>query len=274
MGQRSFAGKHILITGGSAGIGLCMAQEFARRGARLSIVARDPARLAAACASLRTLGAEARGWPCDVTDALRVEETLRAAREALGPFHGVVANCGYCHPGNFERFTIEEASLQIDTNLKGVLYTLNGTVNDLLEQGNGFLAITSSPAGNAAIFGFSIYGATKAALNNLSHALRSEFGDRGISVHLLLPPDTQTPGYDHEVTLYPPETREILAGGKLFPPDAVARKFVEGIACGRRTVTIGFETHLVLFVIRHIPFIWEAYTRWKIRRARGGRKLT
>lgn len=267
MQRRSFAGKHILITGGSTGIGLCMAQEFARRGARLSIVARDPARLDAACASIRAQGGEARGWSCDVTDAPRVEETLRAAREALGPIHGVVANCGYCQPGNFERFTAAEMDRQIDTNLKGVLYTLNGAASGLLEQGNGFIAITSSPAGNAAIFGFSIYGATKAALNNLSHALRAEFRNRGVSVHLLLPPDTQTPGYDHEVTLYPPETREILAGGKPFPPDAVARKFVEGIARNRRTVTIGFETHLVLFVIRYAPFIWEVYSRWKIRRA-------
>lgn len=271
MPQRSFRGRHILITGGSTGIGLGMAQEFARRGARLTLLARDTARLDAACASIRALGAETRGWSCDVTDAARLAETLRAAREALGPFHGIVANCGYCHPGNFERFTAGEMDRQIDTNLKGVLYTLNGTVADLLEQGDGFIAITSSPAGNAAIFGFSIYGATKAALNNLSHALRTEFRDRGVSVHLLLPPDTQTPGYDHEVTLYPPETREILAGGKLFPPDAVARKFVEGIARNRRTVTIGFETHLVLWMVRHAPFVWETYSRWKIRRARAAR---
>jgi short-subunit dehydrogenase len=132
-----------------------------------------------------------------------------------------------------------------------------------MENKGGFIAMTSSPAGNAGIFGFSAYGATKAALNNLSHVLRAEYCGHNIRVHLLLPPDTLTPGYEKEILLYPKETKALLAGGGLCAPERVARKFVDGISRNKRQITLGLETHLLLFIVRHIPSIWEWYVRRK-----------
>lgn len=264
----SLRGKRVVITGGSAGIGLALAHALARRGARLGLIARDPARLAEAAAALAAHGQPAAWRACDVTDAPALARAIDELAGDLGGIGGVVANSGHCHPGRFDAIDLADADRQIDVNFKGVVYTLRHVLPILKEQGGGFAALTSSPAGFAPIYGFSLYGATKAALNSLAEALRRECADHNIAVHLLLPPDTDTPGYAHEVTLYPPETRAILAGGGLHPADRVAEVFARAIGRGQPRATVGWETRLLLLVIRFAPRLWDAYTRHAIRRAR------
>ncbi len=262
-----FAGQRILITGGSAGIGLSMSIELARRGAVLALLARDAEKLEAACQACREVGGQAFAYPCDVTRKEEVAATMAQAHLALGGLDGVIANPGYCHPGYFEATSLEDADRQLDTNIKGTVYTLHTAIPLLSERG-GFLAITSSPAGSLSVFGFALYGSTKAALNHLAHTLRHEYAARGIRVHLLLPPDTDTPGYQNEITLYPEETRAVLSGGKLHLPDNVARQFVDGIARGRSVIAVGFEGKLAMLLTRLWPGFWERYTRRKIRLSR------
>lgn len=262
------ADKHILITGGSSGIGLAMAHLFALEGAAITLLARDPDRLARAADSLAAHRVPVQTYACDVTQPRRLHSAIGEASASAGGLHGVVANSGYCHPGRFHEMHIEDATRQIATNMTGAVLTLQSAIPHLIQAGGGFLALTSSPAGSAGIFGFNIYGATKAALNNLAHALRHEYRLENIRVHLLLPPDTETPGYAREIMMYPAETRAILSGGRVYPPEIVAEKFVRGILRGKQRVTVGFETRLVLAAVRHFPWLWEAYTRMQIRRAR------
>lgn len=262
-----YAGKRILITGGSTGIGLVMAVEFARRGARLVLAARDAGKLKLACAACREAGGEASYVTCDVMDKHAVRQAVNAAAAQLGGLDGVIANSGYCHPGYFHEIALEDADQQIDTNLKGVIYTVHAAVPHLL-PGGGFIAITSSPAGTLPIFGFSLYGATKAALNHLAHTLRHEYESRGINVHLLLPPDTDTPGYQQEITLYPRETKAVLSGGRLFDPALVGRVFVDGMARGRKHIVVGNDVKLAMLVTRYWPGFWELYSARAVKKSR------
>lgn len=266
--MRHLRGQRILITGGSAGIGLALVHALARRGAAVALLARDAGRLAAAAEALAAHGGQVAWRACDVTDAAALGVAIAALAEELGGLDGVVANSGHCHPGHFHEIAVDDADRQIDVNLKGVVYTLHHALPRLLAGGGGFVAITSSPAGFAPLYGFSLYGATKAALNSLAGTLRQEYADRGIRVHLLLPPDTDTPGYAHETTLYPPETRAILSGGGLHPAERVAETFARAIERGHPRATVGWETHLLLAVLRFAPSLWEFYTRQAIRRAR------
>lgn len=265
-----FDGKNIVITGGSKGIGLEMAKEFARLGANVALIARDKEVLDAAKREVEQCGSLIRvlAYSCDVTDPDTLGDYINMVRYEFGSIDGVVANSGYCHPGKFHEIELADFDRQIEVNLKGVIYTIHHAMPHLLDKGAGFIAITSSPAGNAGIFGFSAYGPTKAALNNLSYALRQEYADRNIRVHLLLPPDTDTEGYALEVPMYPPETKAILGGGSLLGPGPVAKKFVRGIANNRKVIAIGFETRFMIASLRIAPFIWEGYVRRKIRAAR------
>lgn len=265
-----FKGKSIFITGGSKGIGFEMACEFARLGANVAIVARDKDRMQEARSFLEDQGGGGRilAYACDVTDAETLADYVHMVRYEFGGLDGVVANAGYCHPGHFHEIAIEDFDRQIDINLKGAVYTLRCAIPHLLDTGGGWIAITSSPAGNTGFYGFGAYGPTKAALNNLADVLRQEYAERGIRVHLLLPPDTDTESYAHEVPLYPAETKAILDGGSLHQPADVAKVFVTGIANHKKTITVGVETKYFFFALRFAPFIWKFYVRRKKREAR------
>ncbi|MBI2425871.1 MAG: SDR family NAD(P)-dependent oxidoreductase [Candidatus Hydrogenedentes bacterium] len=262
MSTRNFHGKRILITGGSSGIGLEMARILAKEGAQLALVARGQERLDAAQEQLTAHGGQVLVYSCDVQDGPAVLEVAARAAEALGGLDGVIANSGYCHPGCFEDLSLEDVDRQLDTNLKGVIYALRGALPHMKASTDPFMAITSSPAGTASIYGFTYYGATKAALNIMSHALRQEYVRKGVSVHLLLPPDTDTPGYKEEVPLYPPTTRKILSGGTLATAEQVAPVFVEAIRCRKHAVTYGVQTKVMFKVLHHAPWFWEQYCKW------------
>ncbi len=266
-----FKGKNIVITGGSRGIGFEMARQFARNGANLALIARGKDDLNAARESLQLegKGSTIRAYACDVTNADTLRDYFHMIRLELGAIDGIVANSGYCHPGNFHEIDLADFDRQIDTNVRGVVYTLRLGLPHLLENpAGGFVALTSSPAGHMGIFGFGAYGPTKAALSNLSETLRCEYRDRNIRVHLLLPPDTDTPGYREEIKLYPPETRAILKGGSLLGSEYVATKFVQGIANQKRTIAVGFEARAMMLAMRAFPRIWDLYSARKIRAAR------
>ena len=264
--MQQFRSKRILITGGSAGIGLGLALGLAKRGATLALIARGKEGLERAAAQIRELDAEAYIHPCDVTDPEALGEAIQSLTDAMGGLDGVIANSGFCQPGRFHEISKDDMARQIDTNITGVLYTLHECIPFLLESPAPFIAVTSSPAGSAGIFGYSIYGATKAALNNLLNALRFEYEPCGIAVYTLLPPDTDTPGYAEEIKHYPPETRAILEGGRLHPTETVVEALIRGMERGKRHITIGMVSHLLFFLVRHCPKVWEWYSKRSIKK--------
>jgi len=265
-----FKDKNVLVTGGSKGIGLEMAKELGRLGANVAILARNKDDLESAKEQIESSGnIRVVAYACDVTDSETLNDCINMVRFEFGSIDGVIANTGYCHPGNFHEINIKDFDRQIDTNLKGTVYTLRYAIPYILENDlGGFVAITSSPAGSAGIFGFSAYGATKGALNNLAHVLRQEYGDKKIRVHLLMPPDTDTPGYREEIRLYPPETKSILDGGPLMTPEAVGKKLIRGIANQKSVVVVGGMSKFLLISLRLAPYIWERYVSWKKKSAR------
>jgi 3-dehydrosphinganine reductase len=268
--RRSFRGKHIIVTGGSSGIGFAMAELFADEGADITLIARNADGLERAGALLAQKGVGVQIYSADVTHPRQLRNAIGESCADAGGLYGIIANSGYCHPGYFHEISPADVERQVAVNLTGAIFTLQAAIPILQKSGGGFMALTSSPAGNAPIYGFNIYGATKAALNNLSSTLRYEYQDQGISVHLLLPPDTQTPGYAREIAMYPPETRAVLTGGKLFNAEIVGKKFVEGIRRNKKVITVGLETHLLLWASCRAPWLWGAYSRLQINRLRRG----
>jgi short-subunit dehydrogenase len=259
-----FDGKRVLITGASAGIGLSLAKAFSARGARVGLLAREAVRLEAAREEVARQGGEAIARVCDVTDAAALRHAVDGIAAAWGGLDGVVVNAGFCRPGRFHEIPLEALTGQINTNFVGAVHTLHAAMPHLLQSGKGsFAVITSSPAGELPIYGFNVYGATKAALHSLAEGLRQEYGTRGVHILTLLPPDTATPGYAEEVKHYPAATREILAKGRVYPPEAVADACLRALEAGKTTVTLGVETRMGRWLGRHFPGIW----RWLCGRA-------
>ncbi len=245
----SIEGSHAIVTGGSSGIGLATARLLVARGARVSLVARDRARLAAA--EREVAGEAPRGSSpavrvssasADVRDAGALHEAVARLAETLGPCDVLVAAAGTAHPGYFERLDDAVFRDQMEVDYFGTLHAVRSVVGSMTERGRGHLVLVSSTAALIGVFGYSAYAPAKAAVRSLAESLRPELQPSGVKVSCAFPPDTRTPGFERENALKPEETALISASIKPRDPMAVARAIVRGIERDRFVITADVQT--------------------------------
>ena len=222
--RHSFHGKHVLITGGSSGIGKALAAEFLACGARVTLLARTEAKLKEAVADLELPPRKLKPQPTHARDphgglpqvryevaSISDEAALTAAvaRAAVkyGPIDVLVANAGTAAPGLFLEMPTSTYQQQMDLNYMGTLKSLKAVIPEMVERRRGHVIIVSSAVSAVSFLGYSSYAPTKHALRGLADALRNELLGLGIAVQIAYPPDTDTPGYKHENETKPPEVR-------------------------------------------------------------------
>jgi NAD(P)-dependent dehydrogenase (short-subunit alcohol dehydrogenase family) len=180
-------GKTVLIAGGSRGLGLALAREFARAGARLTLAARDPATLERARAGLAADGAEVLAVPCDVGDRARVEELARAAVERFGPVDVLVNNAGIIQVGPLETMTPDDFEEALRVHFWGPLYATLAVLPAMRERRQGRIVNISSIGGKLSVPHLLPYAASKFALTGLSEGLRAELARDGVAVTTVCP---------------------------------------------------------------------------------------
>jgi NAD(P)-dependent dehydrogenase (short-subunit alcohol dehydrogenase family) len=188
----TLAGKAALVTGGSRGIGLAVADALAAAGASLAITGRDQAHLDEARKRLSGRGTQILALRADVR---RFEEAARAIEEASGTFGGLdilVNNAGVGLFANVADMTPEEWRDVIDTNLSGVFYCCHAAIPILRRRGGGWIINISSLAGKNAFVGAAAYCASKAGLNAFSEALMQEVRYDNIRVSYVMPGSVST----------------------------------------------------------------------------------
>lgn len=233
---------HAIVTGGSQGIGLATARVLALRGARVSLIARDVARLQAAAAAV---GPGTEFAPADVTDPAAVDAAVADLVVAQGQCDLLVTAAGASHPGYFGALELEHFRAQMDLNYFGTLYPIRAVIGGMLERGNGAIVGISSAAGLVGVFGFGAYAPSKYAVRGLMDALRAEVEARGVFVACAYPPDTLTPGFETENLIKPPETAAVSAGIKPKLPEEIAAGLVRGIERDRHVITFDPQTALL-----------------------------
>lgn len=240
--------RHVLVTGGSSGIGLAIAALMLERGDRVTLLARDEARLAGAVALLSKFpGAGERLFAvsADVADSGALADAADAAARHFGPVEVLVASAGIVEPGLFAAQAPDLFERQVAVNLFGVANSLRAVLPQMRARGGGRVAIVSSGAGLIGIPGYSAYCASKFALRGLAASLRAEVAHDGVSVSISFPPDTLTPQYEREMLLRPPEAEALMGRVRPWQAKRVARLIVEGMEKGRREVHFGVALRVV-----------------------------
>ena len=183
----SFAGKTVLITGGSRGLGLVLARQFFGQGAKVALLARDEAELQRAEADLRARGGEVLGLQCDVGDQQQVQRAIARIVDRFGALDVLVNNAGIIQVGPFEHMELRDFEQAMAVHFFGPLYTILAALPHLQRQGGGRIINIASIGGKIALPHLLPYSASKFALVGLSDGLRSELRRRNIYVTTVCP---------------------------------------------------------------------------------------
>lgn len=187
--------RHVLITGASSGIGAALARRLAGSGTRLSLVARDPERLAGVAGECTAAGATVQVRQCDVADGGVMERAMIDCDD-VAPIDAVVANAGIGGAASLAGNAGEPVAVArriIETNLIGVINTVGPLVPRMIERGRGHLVIVSSLAGRLGLPQSPSYCASKAGLRTYADALRRLLAPSRVCVSLVSPGFVDTP---------------------------------------------------------------------------------
>lgn len=180
-------GKTVLITGGSRGLGLVLAREFAAEGANVAVCARDAAELERARRDLEGRGARAFAFPCDVTDRAQVRELVEVVTRHFGGVDVLVNNAGVIQVGPLEEMTLEDFEHAMAVHFWGPLYTTLCVLPQMRERREGRIVNISSIGGKVGVPHLVPYSASKFALAGLSDGLRAELAKENIVVTTVCP---------------------------------------------------------------------------------------
>jgi NAD(P)-dependent dehydrogenase (short-subunit alcohol dehydrogenase family) len=191
---RPLAGRHVVVTGGSRGIGAAVARVLAERGASLTLIGRDAARLRAVVESLPSTAAGARHAmvAADLTREKDAARALDEARAALGDPFGLVNNAGAADSGAFLDTGADAWRRMLDVNLMAAVFCARGALPGMLAQGAGRIVNVASTAGLTGYRYVSAYVASKHALVGFTRALAMETARDGVTVNAVCPGYTDT----------------------------------------------------------------------------------
>lgn len=183
----SYAGRTVLIAGGSRGLGLVMARLWAAEGARLALLARDEAELERARQDLEERGADVLTIVCDVRDEDDVNDAVRQIVEHYGAIDVLVNNAGVIQAGPIEHMVIDDFQEALGVHLWGPLYMMLAVVPHMRRRGQGSIVNITSIGGKVSVPHLVPYCTSKFALVGLSDGMRAELAKDGIRVTTVAP---------------------------------------------------------------------------------------
>ena len=168
------AGKVVVITGASSGLGEATAKMLAEKGAKLVLGARREERLKQLVDDIKNSGGEAIYKTVDVTKRSEVEALANAARDEFGRIDVLVNNAGLMPLAPLDELKVDEWDQMIDVNIKGVMYGVGAVLPTMRKQESGHIINLSSVAGHVVFPGATVYCATKFAVKAISEGIRQE----------------------------------------------------------------------------------------------------
>jgi len=248
-------GKVVLITGGSRGLGLAMAEEFGRRGAKLALTARNIEELERARTLLLERGAAKSAedifiFPGDLSEQEHADEVIQQTTKHFGQIDVLVNNAGIITVGPLENQTAEDFKKVMDANFFSGLHCTLSVLPQMLSRGAGSIVNIASVGGKIAVPHMLPYTASKFAVTGFSEGLNAELRSKGIRVTTVCPGLMRTGSHlnaqfkgDAER-----EYRWFSLGASLpgvsISAKAAARKIVRAVISGRSEIAITPQAEL------------------------------
>lgn len=244
-----FNQKHVVITGGSSGIGKATAMLLAKAGAHISIIARSQTKLDTAKNEIEAVRAcasqQVTALSADVSDRLQIEQAIFSTIDQVAPPDILITSAGIAHPGYFNELPIDIFERTMAVNYFGTLYSVRAVLPVMEQRQQGHIVMISSGAGLMGLYGYTPYSPSKFALRGLAESLRGEIKLNGISSSIVYPPDTETPQLEAENKIKPPETKLITASAQTLSATQVAHDIIQGISKKTFEITPGLEMTLL-----------------------------
>ncbi len=266
-------GKLAVVTGGSSGIGYCIAEELARRGARILLVARNQDKLEKAAQKLKGISSQdVEIVSVDITQAEELDRLQSAVHSMAAAADIVVNSAGIVSAGLLEEMPTTEWRRLHDINVFGLVQLLQQLIPAMRRQGRAdgqerHIINIASAAGFVGMPGMSAYGATKAAVIALSASLRQELAPFGIGVTVACPDFVQTPIVE-TVQIFGKMNNPQTAKGiqKRFKatgltPESVAAETLKAIQKGKHLVVNGREAKMGYLLKRLWPAMFDRMMR-------------
>ena len=246
-----FDGRLVVITGGSSGIGLAIAQRLTDLGARIVLVANDPDKLKLAVEGLGGTGGQVWSIACDIGDPAAVSSAMAALLRDHGVPDVLINNAGFAVYRAFEQSDAAEIERLFEVNFAGHLLCTKALLGAMIARRHGQVVNIASVAGLFTLTPNAVYGAAKSGIIAWSRALRVELARYGIGVSVVCPGRVETPFFEHETFKQRRERRETSL---TVPMPAVVEAVLDAIHRNREMVTVPRYWNWFARTLHVLPF--------------------
>jgi short-subunit dehydrogenase len=248
----------VVITGASAGVGRATAWEFAKRGARIGLLARNGTALEATKNEVEALGGRAIVVTADVASWEQVEAAAAAIEWQFGPIDVWINNAMVSVFSPFQQMNMKEFQRVTEVTYLGVVHGTMAALRHLVPRNRGVIVQVGSALAYRSIPLQSAYCGAKHAIRGFTDSLRSELLHDGIRVHLTMVqlPALNTPQFEWVKSRLPRKPQPVPP---IFQPEVAARGIYWAAHHRRREVNIGFPTAKAILANKLVPGYLDRY---------------
>lgn len=241
MNPQQFKDKVIVITGATGGVGRATAWEFAKQGAKIALLARDPEQLEGTKKEVEQHGGQALTIEVDVADADAVEAAAERTERELGPIDVWVNNAMNSVFAPFKEITPQEFKRVTEVTYLGTVYGAMAALKRMLPRDSGSIVFVGSALAYRGIPLQSAYCGSKHGIQGFYDSLRTELlhDKSNIKISMVQLPALNTTQFGWVLSKLPNKPRPM---GKVYQPEVAARAVVFAAAHNRREILVGFPT--------------------------------
>ncbi|KAK8866941.1 3-dehydrosphinganine reductase [Tritrichomonas musculus] len=240
-GKTHMENANVVITGGSSGVGLAVAQECLDRGAhKVVLIARNREGLEKASQTLKydKSNQEVITYSADVSNWESIKSAFDNIKESVKTINYLFANAGFSKPGLFQDTTDDDFKKHIGVDYLGAAYTSRLAL-PMMQKGS-HMTYSGSVCSIFTFAGYSAYGSAKYAIRGLAETLRNELRSSHINVHMGILSTVDTPGLKRENEFKPDVCSAIEGTATVFPPSYIAKMLLKGIDRNDYYITMEF----------------------------------